>query len=850
MSSSKKDQDFTPTPLQRSIIKWLYYLVIGAIVSIIFTFIILSFTKLPTFEDLENPIDTYASDVISSDGRIIGRHFRYNRVQVEYDSLNPYIVKALVATEDERFLKHAGIDFKALGRVLFRTLVLSKSESGGGSTITQQLAKQLFSNRDFSGKNKLSRTLSLIFVKLKEWITAVKLERRYSKQEIIALYLNRCEFVYDAYGIQSAAETFFGKDQKDLDPEEAATLIGMLKNPSYFNPMRRPELTRNRRNVVLSQMRKSKFITKDELDSLKNTELDVSRFKRASHSEGIGRYFLMETRREVERLLDLPENRKPNGEKYNIFIDGLKIYTTLDLTMQEYAESAVMEHMKDVQDRYFKEWKNLDPWTYGADQQQKNFRQRSLRSHIKVSDRYRSIRKNFMDEVALITNGDYENLRFNDEELAVALKAQEDPPTIRKADNLDDDVKKSLENLLKEPYWPEVKEFWKDLEERIEEDFNTPTDMKVFAYGVDGFEKDTVMTPLDSIRYHRMIMQAGVMAMDPVTGHIKVWVGGVNYRYYQYDHIRSNRQVGSTFKPFVYASAIANFGISPCFPIKDVQYTISPGEGRFGLLEPWSPKNSTGEFRNEPIDLYEGLANSVNSVSVYLMKQLGDAEPVRGLLHNMGIDSSARRYDGDYRVPRQPSICLGSPDLSVYEMTAAYSTFANNGVYKRPYFITMIEDRNGKVIYRATDEEIVALPSEANYVMVDLLKGAVGGLRARNLKSAVGGKTGTTNDHVDGWFMGITPGLVVGTWVGGSDRWIRFRSFFNGQGSRMARPIFGKFIEKLEADPTVDYDPDLKFFTPPEPRTIVTDCDQYARFYQSDDEPDVDIDDEFILDEF
>lgn len=347
-------------------------------------------------------------------------------------------------------------------------------------------------------------------------------------------------------------------------------------------------------------------------------------------------------------------------------------------------------------------------------------------------------------------------------------------------------------------------------------------------------------------------MQAGVMAMDPVTGHVKVWVGGVNYKYYQYDHIRSNRQVGSTFKPFVYAAAIANFGISPCYPVIDKQYTISPGEGRFGLLESWSPKNSTGEFSEESITLYGGLANSVNSVSVYLMKQLGDAEPVRALLHNMGIDSSERRYDGDYRVPRQPSICLGSPDLSVYEMTGAYSTFANNGVYKRPYFITMIESRNGKVIYRATDEEIVALPSEANYVMVDLLKNATGGLRARNLKSEVGGKTGTTNDHVDGWFMGITPGLVIGTWVGGSDRWIRFRSFYNGQGSRMARPIFGKFMEKLEADSNADYDPELRFFKPPEPRTIVTDCNQYDAFRQSQEEEEsaFDIEDEFRLDEF
>jgi len=839
--------------LGKKIVQWMWKIGIGFIVLTVLTFLILSFTKLPTFEELENPIDTYATEIIAMDGSVLGRHFRYNRVQVDYDDINPWVIKALIATEDERFLKHSGIDFKALARVGFRTVVLQKKSSGGGSTITQQLAKLLFSDRDFSGQGKIRRTLNLIIVKLKEWITAVKLERRYTKQEILALYLNRCEYVYDAFGIQSASETYFGKDQKDLKIEEAATLIGMLKNPSYFNPLRRQELVLNRRNVVFQQMRKSRFITRDELDSLKLLELDMSNFNRASHATGIGRYFMMESRRELEKILDLPENRKPDGSKYNILTDGLKVYTTVDRKMQQYAEEAMIEHMKVVQQRYYAEWRNIDPWTYGADAAQKKMRANMLVSQMKGSDRYRSMRKNYMEDHFQLLSDKFDLYNLSDKELDLLVSGSKDPSVIDKAKSdqqLTSEKASKFKKVLRDSSWPEIEQSWTAFNKDAEAAFNTKEMLKVFDYNSPNFEKDTLMTPLDSIRYHRMIMQSGVLAVEPSSGQIRAWVGGVNYRYFQYDHIRSSRQVGSTFKPFIYAAAISNYGISPCFPVQDVQYTISPGEGRFGLIDSWSPKNSEGKFTNEAMNLYTGLAKSVNSVSVYLMKTLGDTEPVRAMMHNMGVDSSARRYDGNYRLPKSPSICLGAADLSVFEMTGAYATFANNGVHKEPYFIRYIEDSNGKVIYRAKEEETVALPSEANNVMVDLLRKSGSALYyGYNIKSPAGGKTGTTNDHVDGWFMGITPGLVVGVWVGGSDRWIRFRTFSNGQGSRMARPIFSKFMQSIEADESVDYDPNLTFFNPPEPRSIETDCSQY-RHPGSSSNSNSEIDKDFELEEF
>ncbi len=851
MASDRK-KPYEPSQRQRKWISYAWKALAGVMGFSLLVFLVLSFTRLPTFDDLENPIDVYATEVLASDGSIIGRHFIQNRVPVEFDSLNPFLVQALIATEDARYYSHSGIDFKALGRVAIRTLFLRQSSGGGGSTITQQLAKQLFSDRDFSGMNRVVRWFSLVIIKFKEWITAAKLERRYTKEEIIAMYLNEFDFINGAYGIQAAAETYFGKSQRDLTTEEAAMLIGMLKSPSLFNPMRKTERAINRRNVVLNQMRKSGYIDRAAFDSLKALPLDMSQFSRASHSEGLARYFLMEVRKEAENILNDPQLRKPDGSKYNIFRDGLKIYTTLDAKIQKHAEQAAAEHMAVVQSRYRSEWRNKDPWTDGAaDEAQLNLRKESLKSLQRSSERYTSLRSVYMDDVM----EKLDDIKLSDRDLELLSQESDKPGTIeklRKSNALTSDRAARLRSILEASWWPEVHTQWQAFEAECKKVFETAVEMKVFSYTGPSNETDTIMSPMDSIRYHRMILQTGVMAVEPATGHIKAWVGGVNYKYFQYDHIRTNRQVGSTFKPFIYAAAIANYGVSPCFPVQDVQYSILPGEGNFGLLEPWYPKNSEGKFTHTSMTLYQGLKNSVNSVSVYLMKQLGDTEPVRSLLHSMGIDSTLRRSDGDYKIPKQPSICLGSADLSVFEMTGAYATFANNGVFKKPVFITQIEDHTGKVIYRALEEETVALPAEANYVMVDLLKYAAGGAPGiGSLRSEAGGKTGTTNDHVDGWFMGITPGLVVGTWVGGEDRWIRFRSFANGQGSRMARPIFAGLMKRLEEDKTADYDSSLRFIAPPEPRNIVTDCNAYHAPRNTNNPGEYDeIDQDFRLEEF
>jgi len=851
---SKKPSESHVPAWQQKLIKYLWFSLAAIIGGIILLFTILSFTKLPTFEDLENPINTYATEVLASDGSLIGRHFIQNRVAVRYDSLNPFLVKALIATEDERYLKHSGIDIRALGRVVVKTVFLRKKSGGGGSTITQQLAKLLFSDRDLGDHGKLVRTFKLFIIKFKEWITAVKLERRYTKEEIIAMYLNKFEFNHGAFGIQAASETYFGKQQKELQVEEAAMLIGMLKNPSLYNPMRKLDVATTRRNVVLNQMKKHKFIGKTELDSLKSLIVDMSMFRRETHSEGVARYFLMEVKKEVQKILSLPEYRKRDGTEYNIYKDGLKIYTTIDKKIQKYAEEAMLEHMANVQSRYYAEWRNLDPWTYGADQAQKDLRAASLESQVSQSDRYKALRGSYIDDILELIKEDFGGLVLSDRDLDYMLETEKSEKF------LDDQVKKkaissdrasNLRRVLNGRYWPELKDQYSALKKEKEASFKKPIKMRVFAYNPPSYEKDTVMSPLDSIRYHRMILQAGVLAIEPSTGHIKAWVGGVNYKYFQFDHIRSNRQVGSTFKPFVYAAAISNYGISPCFPVQDIQYTIVPGEGNFGLISAWSPKNSEGKFTNSTMNLFEGLRSSVNSVSVFLMKQLGDTDPIRSMLHSMGIDSSQRRADGEYKLPKQPSICLGSADLNVMEMTGAYAVFANNGVYKTPVFIKHIEDHTGKVIYRSVEEETVALPTEANFAMVELLRNAGSVLRVQGIKSDVGGKTGTTNEHVDGWFMGITPGLVVGSWVGGEDRWIRFRSFANGQGSRMARPLFAGLLKRLEDDSTADYDPALRFLAPPEPRSIITDCSLYRHpGSESSGRRDDEVDKDFKLEDF
>ncbi len=809
---------------QQRIVKWLWRLSIGGVLAIVLLFVVISFQDLPTFEQIENPKQDVASEVYTDDMTVIGRYAIENRVPIDYEDISPHLVNALIATEDERFFKHSGIDFPALGRVAVKSLILQKGTSGGGSTITQQLAKLLFDRPSMSNMGKLRKAFTLMMAKFKEWIVAVKLERRYTKEEIISMYLNTYDFLYLSYGIQAAAETYFGKNQEDLSLEEAAMLIGMLKNSSYYNPMRRPELVKQRREVVLKQMLTQDYITQSTYDSVRVLPIDMSNFKKASHNTGIAPYFRMEMRKELRDILAREECLKPDGTQYNIDRDGLRIYTTIDQNVQKHAEASMIKHMKSLQKRFFYHWSIVkpDPWTYDEDNSIVDIKMANLQAQMRNSERYQSMRDEILTP-ALKSYNEHFDHEFTDADL---LRMQEEEKESSHISGLysrkviSKRQRDLYRDVLKSDLGSELLAQWRSFNKEVDQAFNTAVKMRVFTYENNNFEKDTTMTPMDSIKYHRKHLQTGILAIEPQTGHIKAWVGGINLRYFQQDHIYTNRQVGSTFKPFVYGTAIAMQGISPCSKIYDVQYTISKGESNFVIPEDWSPKNSDGEYTSEPITLYQGLRDSKNTISVYLMKQIGDVTPVRTLASNMGISIE--------KLPSVPSICLGSADISLYEMTGAYAAFANDGVYIKPTFIKQIEDKNGKLIYRSVQQEERALQADANYVMVDMLKKALEGRGGSyELKSEVGGKTGTTQNHSDGWFMGITPNLVVGTWVGGEDRWIRFRDLANGQGSVMARPVFIDLIKRLENDPTSDYDASSKFQKPIGELSITIDCEEY-----------------------
>lgn len=837
------------TPLQ----KWIRRVWLGAAGLVLFVmlfFAILSVSGLPDFRQLENPEFEKASQIYDNQGTEFGRFYTQNRVPVNYEDLNPHLVEALVATEDERFFKHSGVDFKALGRVVLGVVTFNNNK-GGGSTITQQLAKLLFDRPDFDDMGKIRRYGTLVITKFKEWITAVKIEKRYTKEEILAMYLNKFNFIYGAYGIRAASEIYFGKPQDKLSIEESATLIGMLKNPALFNPIRRPDTVIYRRMIVLDQMENNGYITKDEYDSLKVLPLDMSRFHLDSHAEGPAPYFRMELGKWVKDLLEKPEYRKPDGSRYNIYRDGLKIYTTIDLEMQMLAEEEMLKHMQKVQTRFETVWKNRDPWTYQADATQKQIRTVGLKSLIRASPRYQDLRLHVMGDVLsrIAKNADYEPTDWDIENMLDEEKKEGRIAKLVAGKTISRDKASIYRQIMGGEYWSALKNAWTALSQEEEKQFNTPLPMRVFDYA--NGEKEVTMSPLDSIKYYRKFLQTGILAIDPRDGYIKTWVGGVNHRHFQFDHIRISRQVGSTFKPFVYATAIALQGFSPCFPVVDQPYTIGPGDGSFGLLEPWTPQNSDGGYTLDTYTLYDCLRQSKNTCSVFLMQQLGNANVVRGLIHNMGIDSSLVRSDGEFRVPNQPSICLGSADLSVMEMTGAYSAFANNGLYNRPVFVLSIEDENGREIYRNIPDETMALPAKPNYVMVDMLRYAATNLGG--ITCDVGGKTGTTNDYVDGWFMGITPSLVVGTWVGGEDPWIRFLSLSDGQGSVMAKPFFREFIKRLQEAKDVDFEPNARFIRPPGDLEIEMDCARYRGLqgtFESEDFHENEIfEDEFIENE-
>ncbi len=697
------------------------------------------FGYMPSFTELENPNSSLATEIISTDGVILGRYYLQNRSNITYDNLNANVKNALLATEDVRFFEHTGVDLRALMRVVKG--VATGNSQGGGSTVTQQLAKNLFP------RERLSK-VQLVARKFKEWIIAVKLERSYTKEEIMAMYLNTVPFSDNAFGIKSAAYVYFGKPVDSLKVEEAAILVGMLKAPSEYNPRLHPEASKLRRNTVLGQMWKYKFLSKEQHDSLCQLPIVIN-FHADTHTEGLAPYFREYLRLWLKDWCD--KNRKPDGSKYDIYKDGLRVYTTLDSRLQRYAEEAQREQLSEMQKIFFEYWKGKDPW------------------------------KDFPTEwKAIFTHC---------------------------------------------PRYVDLKKQGKS-EEEIEAILKKPIKMKVFAYNPAG-EIDTLMSPIDSIIYHRLVLQNGFLAVDPESGFVRAWVGGVDYKYFQYDHVNINtkRQIGSTFKPFVYTVAIRDKGYSPCFRVPNQPITFEAGDPRFNLLQDWTPKNSDGKYGGT-LSLRQGLANSVNTITAYLMHEM-TPDAVIKLVQTMGVKSE---------IPAQPSICLGSADISLFEMVGAYTTYANRGVHSEPLFVTRIEDRNGNVLQDFAAQKNEALDEQTTYVMVEMLRHVVlGGTAARlryrfKLMNDILGKTGTTQNYSDGWFIGCTPDLIAGSWVGCEDRYIHFHSMLNGQGASTALPIWAKFFQKVYADSLnfkSEIDPARRFEAPEGKIAIELDCGRF-----------------------
>ncbi|AEE51471.1 transglycosylase domain-containing protein [Haliscomenobacter hydrossis] len=817
-------------PTHLSIVKWMWRITLYGLLGGFLFFVFLSFSNLPSLQQLENPRSDEASQVLADNGELLGVIAAENRIPITYDSLSPYLVHALIATEDKRFYEHVGIDFEALGRVMVKTVMLQDRSSGGASTITQQLAKLLFTKKPGSG-------LARVMQKFKEWIIAVRLERKYTKEEILTMYLNKAEFVNNAYGIKAAADTYFSKTPKNLELHEAAMLIGMLQNPSYFNPLRRPELCKKRREIVLNQMVKNGSLTETRYNEVRVSDLGIN-FRRKSHIDGIATYFREALRQDLKSILSSKEClQHPDGTPYDLYRDGLKVYTTIDPEVQRLAERAMIKHMSSLQKAFWNEWRGKDPWTYkgGSDANIPSVptRMAALDNSVRATDRYQVLRDIYLGDITRQIESEMAGEGFfheDDREIDRMEEENSKPGYLEKLVEqqiIGVPLAAQYRKVMNHSEFPKLLNQWRSLQEVVTRDFRRPVRMRVFTYEPGrNFEKDTVMSPLDSIKYHRMFLQTGILAVEPQSGYVKAWVGGINSKYFQYDHIRISRQVGSTFKPFVYAAAIALNRLSPCYTVYDVQQTIEPGDGDFNLFTRWTPRNFNNEYSGRLINLKEGLRKSKNSVSVKLVKELNSTTPIRTLVHAMGIDSSTRYPNGQYRVPKSPAICLGAADLSVMEMTGAFSTFANNGLFVRPTTVLRIEDKTGKIIYESEVREEQAIQPAPNYVMVELLRYAA---NISGIKSDVGGKTGTTNDFVDGWFMGMTPNLVVGTWVGGEDRWIHFRSSTYGQGARMAKPFFVEFLRQLESAKDLNFDPSKKFFRPPGDLGIILDCSQYTQ---------------------
>lgn len=797
------------------------------IVGVFLFFFFLSKSDLPSLKELEDPKSELASQIFADDISVLGRFYYQNRVAVDYSQLSPNIINALIATEDERYHEHAGIDFRALGRVFVKSLVFAQ-DAGGGSTITQQLAKLLFTG-DIA-KSKGERAMQ----KFKEWIIAVRLERSYTKEEIIAMYLNKFDFINDGIGIKAASEVYFDKQPDELEIEEAAMLVGMLKNPWLYNPVRFPERAKERRDVVLYQMHRNEHLTKDELEYFKARPLDMSNFKRADQSDGLAPYFRIELGKDVKAILK--DKRKSNGQPYDLYEDGLKIYTTINPEMQRIAEEEMWKHMQAQQEKFRKRWKKRDIWKYGKEQpvatkRELEIRQQTLTRLVRESKRYSLLEQRYLSDVVAKLKAEIKELRLRSIDIERILKEDKKKgyiDNLLKIKYISNDMARQYEDVRSSQHYKELKTQWSKLQDEVNKQFKKPVKMKVFAYN-DEFEEEMTMSPIDSIKYMVEFLQMGSMGVDPKNGHVKYWVGGINHKWFKVDHVRSRRQVGSTFKPFVYSTAIAQRGFSPCFQVENRQYSIQPGEGSFGLIDEWAPANSSA-FDYKSYTLKSALRQSLNSVTVKLVKEIGSVEPIIRMIDGMGIDKDKRHPNGSWVLPRVPSISLGSPDLTVQEIAGAYTTFANNGVSHKPIHILKIEDKNGNKLFEQLPQSDVAINPRYNWVMLDLLKGVVEGRGAyNNIKTENGGKTGTTNDYVDGWYVGITPNLVSATWVGGDYQWIRFYQLSDGQGARMARPFFISFLEAVEKSPTLDWDTKARFQRPKGDIGIELDCTVYEQ---------------------
>ena len=692
----------------------------------------------PDMNDIKNPIMSTASEVYTADGKLIGRFYNEDRSPVEYKDISPSLIHALVATEDSRFYQHNGVDYYSFFTSIFSTF---KGDKRGGSTITQQLAKNLFTEK-WAVRNPFKRFMQ----KLKELIIAVRIERRYSKQEILTMYFNTVDFgAYSTFGIKSAARTYFNTTPDNLTPDQAAVLVGMLKGPDQFSPVRHPDKSLSRRNFILHRMEQEGYLTQGQEDEYKQKPLNLD-FNPIDHNDGLATYFRAVLRKDVQKILADPSLTKTDGTAYDIDRDGLKIYTSINSTMQEYAEDAQQEYMRQLQNQFNQHWAGISRW-----KTIKNFKL-LLDEGMRRSDRYHEL----------------------------------------KSEGKTDD--------------------------EIIQDFNTPTAMNIFSWRGD---IDTTMKPIDSIVYCKMLLRNSLMSMDPVTGFVKAWVGGINFKHFKYDQVKmGTRQVGSTAKPFTYSVAVEN-GFSPCMEVDNVPVTIT------GYGEPWTPKST--ETIPGVLTLRQALAHSQNYITAYVMREVGPTEVVN-LIKRMGVNSPDI---GPY-----PSICLGTFGASVYDMTGAYCVFANHGIWTEPTYLLRIEDKNGNLLYEHKPKVVEAMNEQTAYVMTYMLKGVIEegtGQRMHSkygLTNPIAGKTGTTQDNSDGWFIGVTPQLVTGIWTGCEDRDIHFRSTALGEGANSALPIFALYMKKVYANADLGIKKNIDFDPPKTPLTITLDCNAYKQQQQ------------------